>query len=144
MAEPFQLLKNRNRSTANSICPEAICVYIAITLSSFIRMGWNLVFRFSVSTIVYVSRWIWLAIPKLIYFNQYIGICPLFNDLSSLYLRWFFANSSWSTGNFPLKFAVPLPATILHMLKKNQLGGHFESVINDVRVTSCSADLDQQ
>ena len=25
--------------TANSICPEAICVYIAITLSSFIRMG---------------------------------------------------------------------------------------------------------
>ena len=29
--------------TANSICPEAICVYIAITLSSFIRMGWNLV-----------------------------------------------------------------------------------------------------
>ena len=25
--------------TANSICPEAICGYIAITLSSFIRMG---------------------------------------------------------------------------------------------------------
>ena len=47
--------------TANSICPEAICVYIAITLSSFIRMGWNLVFRFSVSSIVYVSRWIWLT-----------------------------------------------------------------------------------
>ena len=45
--------------------------------------------------------------------------------------------------NFALKFAVPLPATILHMLKKNQLGGHFESVINDVRVTSCSVDLDQ-
>ena len=43
-----------------------------------------------------------------------------------------------------LKFAVPLSATILHMLKKNQLGGHFESVINDARVTSCSADLDQQ
>ena len=30
--------------TGNSICSEAICVYIAITLSSFIRMGWNLVF----------------------------------------------------------------------------------------------------
>ena len=41
-------------------------VYIAITLSSFIRMGWNLVFRFSVSSIVYVSWWIWLTIPKLI------------------------------------------------------------------------------
>ena len=29
-------------------------------------MGWNLVFRFSVSSIVYVFRWIWLTIPKLI------------------------------------------------------------------------------
>ena len=60
MAEPFQLLKKiateAQLRTANSICPEAICVYIAITLSSFIRMGWNLVFRFSVSSIVYVSR----------------------------------------------------------------------------------------
>ena len=70
MAEPFQLLKKiateAQRRTANSICPEAICVYIAITLSSFIRMRWNLVFRFSVSSIVYVSRWIWLTIQKLI------------------------------------------------------------------------------
>ena len=70
MAEPFQLLKKiateAQRRTANSTCPETICVYIAITLSSFIRMGWNLVFRFSVSSIVYVSRWIWLTIQKLI------------------------------------------------------------------------------
>ena len=48
------------------------------------------------------------------------------------------------TGNFAIKFAVPLPAAILYKLTKNQLGGHFESVVNDVRVASCSADLDQQ
>ena len=70
MAEPFQLLKKiateAQLRTANSICPEAIGVYSSITLSSFIRIGWNLVFRFSVSSIVYVSRWIWLTIPKFI------------------------------------------------------------------------------
>ena len=37
-----------------------------------------------------------------------------------------------------MKFAVPLLENILHILTKNQLGGHFESVVNDVRVTSCS------
>ena len=61
MAEPFQLLKKSQPKHSYAllivhICPEAICVYIAITLSSFIRMGWNLVFRFSVSSIVYVSQ----------------------------------------------------------------------------------------
>ena len=44
----------------------ALRLFVYISLSSFIRMGWNLVFRFSVSSIVYVSRWIWLTIPKLI------------------------------------------------------------------------------
>ena len=63
----FEIIANEAQlRTANSICPEAICVYIAITLSSFIRMGWNLVFRFSVSSIVNVSKWTCLTIPKLI------------------------------------------------------------------------------
>ena len=45
---------------------------------------------------------------------------------------WFFENRPWNTGNFALKFAVPPPATILHMLTKNHLWGDFESVVNDV------------
>ena len=32
---------------------------------------------------------------------------------------WFFANSSWSTGNFALKLAIPLRATIPHLVSKN-------------------------
>ena len=39
-----------------------------------------------------------------------------------------------------MKFAVSLLANILHILTKNQLGGHFQSVVNDVRVTSCSSE----
>ena len=31
---------------------------------------------------------------------------------------WFFANSSWSTRNFALKLAIPLRATILHLVLK--------------------------
>ena len=32
---------------------------------------------------------------------------------------WFFANSSSSTGNFALKLAIPLRATIPHLVSKN-------------------------
>ena len=32
---------------------------------------------------------------------------------------WFFANSSWSTGNFALKLVIPLRATISHLVSKN-------------------------
>ena len=32
---------------------------------------------------------------------------------------WFFANSSWSTENFALKLAIPLRATIPHLVSKN-------------------------
>ena len=31
---------------------------------------------------------------------------------------WFFANSSWSTGNFALKLAIPLRPTIPHLVSK--------------------------
>ena len=31
---------------------------------------------------------------------------------------WFFADSSWSTGNFALKLAIPLRATIPHLVSK--------------------------
>ena len=57
---------------------------------------------------------------------------------------WFFANSSWSTGNFALKLAIPLRATILHIVSKNYDPGHNRSAVSDVRVTSCFADFDQR
>ena len=57
---------------------------------------------------------------------------------------WFFANSSWSTGNFALKLAIPLRATIPHLVSKNYDPGHNRSAVSDVRVTSCFADFDQQ
>ena len=41
------------------------------------------------------------------------------------------------------KFAVPFPATMLHMLTKNQVEGHERSVGNDVRVALCFADSNQ-
>ena len=55
---------------------------------------------------------------------------------------WFFANSSWSTGNFALKLAIPLRATIPHLVTYDP--GHNKSAVSDVRVTSCFADFDQQ
>ena len=57
---------------------------------------------------------------------------------------WFFANSSWSTGNFALKLAIPLRTTIPLLVSKNYDPGHNRSAVSDVRVTSCFADFDQQ
>ena len=43
-----------------------------------------------------------------------------------------------------LKFAIPLQATIPHLVSKNWDPGHNRSAVSYVRVTSCFADFDQQ
>ena len=147
MAEPFQLLKKSQQKHIYALLivyALGLFVYILLlrsVLSSEWVGIWYLGSLFQAlctfpggSGSQYRS---WFSLTNISVFVHYLMTCHL-------YTYGGLANSSWSTGNFALKFAVPLSATILHMLKKNQLGGHFESVINDVRVTSCSADLDQQ
>ena len=43
-----------------------------------------------------------------------------------------------------MKLAIPLRATIPHLVSKNWDPGHNKSAVSDVRVTSCFADFDQQ
>ena len=43
-----------------------------------------------------------------------------------------------------MKLAIPLRATIPHIVSKNYDPGHNRSAVSDVRVTSCFADFDQQ
>ena len=48
------------------------------------------------------------------------------------------------TKKMPLKLSVSLPTTIVHILAKHKVLSHAGSVVNDVGVTSCSTDFDQQ
>ena len=43
-----------------------------------------------------------------------------------------------------MKLAIPLQATIPHLVSKNYDPGHNSSAVSDVRVTSCFSDFDQR
>ena len=43
-----------------------------------------------------------------------------------------------------MKFSEALLSAVLHMLTKNQAASHYASAANDIRLTSCFADFDQQ
>ena len=83
------------------------------------------------------QHWSWFSLTNTSVFVHYFMTCHLyaygvFSQIPPEGLKFRFKICGASSGN-----------NSTHA-EKNQLGDHFESVINDVRVTSCSADLDQQ